>query len=503
MPQRIVYRADAAAEIGTGHIVRGLALAEAMQAMEAQWAFACRTGSHAAVPALAASRHRIIEMPRQAPDEPASLRRAMPEGCDLLIVDHYGLACTFEAECRSWADRILAMEDLPGRAHDCDLLLDPTVGRTPADYDDWVPIRCAAVTGVEYASLRPQFAGARTASLARRAECGKDDTAQRVLIALGGSDPDNRIALAIEGAVQAVKGTSIEIDVVLPSRAPHFAAVRDLAKGLGPTVRLHGEQDAGAMAALMSRADLAIGAGGSMAWERCVLGLPTIVLTIADNQRDVAHALVSRGAAVLAGPGGEVSAPAIGAMVLELAGDPGRRAKMARAAARICDGRGAMRVAALLTGGRSRDGASVMLRPSARADRDTLFAWQQIPDMRRYFKNPQSPTAVDHAAWFTAVRADPRVRLFLIIVSGKPAGTLRLEETETDALKVSILVAPEHLRRGVAGTALGLAHAMWPQPRFLAEIHPGNDPSLALFAAAGYTQVQPGLYVREPEAGAT
>lgn len=502
MPQRIVYRADAAAEIGTGHIVRGLALAEAMQATDTQWAFACQPGSEAAVPALASSRHRIFEMPEQTSDQPASLRRAMPEGCHLLAVDHYGLARSFEAECRGWADRILAVEDLPGRAHDCDLLLDPTVGRCPADYDAWVPSRCAALTGVEYASLRPEFAGARTAALARRTECGRDDTAMRVLIALGGTDPDNRTALAIEGAVQAVKDKRIEIDVVLPSRAPHFAAVRKLAKRHGSAVRLHSDRDATVMAALMLGADLAIGAGGSTAWERCVLGLPTIMLTIADNQRDVVRALVSRGAAVTAGSGGGVSAPALGAMVLELAGDPGRRAAMAKAAASICDGSGAMRVAALLTGGRSRDGASVMLRPSALADRDTLFAWQQIPGMRRHFKNPKPPTSAEHAAWFTAVRADPRVRLFMITAGGPPAGTLRLEESEDGALKVSILVAPEQLRRGLAGTALGLVHAMWPQAHFHAEIDARNDPSLALFAAAGYTQTQPGLYLREPEAGA-
>jgi UDP-2,4-diacetamido-2,4,6-trideoxy-beta-L-altropyranose hydrolase len=265
---------------------------------------------------------------------------------------------------------------------------------------------------------------------------------------------------------------------------------------------LHSDQDATAMAALMSGADLAIGAGGSMAWERCVLGLPTIMLTIADNQRDIVRELVGRGAAVLAGPGDEVSAPTIGAMVEELTGDPGRRAAMARTAARICDGRGAKRVATLLTGGQSRGGAGVKLRPSALTDRDTLFAWQQISGMRRYFKNPTPPTAAEHASWFAAVRADPRVRLFMITVGDVPAGTLRLEETEDGAQMVSILVAPDRLRRGLAGIALGLVHAMWPQSRFLAEIHAENSPSLALFSAAGYGMSRPGLHIREPSAGA-
>jgi UDP-2,4-diacetamido-2,4,6-trideoxy-beta-L-altropyranose hydrolase len=309
----ICFRADAAAALGTGHVMRCLTLAGELARRGAVCLFAGAPGTGELVPSA-------LAFPMVTPDR-------IPFGCDLVVVDHYGIDAVEEARIRSMSRAVMVIDDLPERRHHCDLLLDQTFGRSADEYTRLVPNTARVLVGSDYALLRPQFATARKAALARR----KGDL-KRVLIGLGGTDPDNVTGAALDSVLSA--GMDVAVDVVMGAGAPHLEAIRAQAASR-PDVTIHvGTSD---MAGLMAAADLAVGAGGTSTWERCCLGLPTLMLVIAENQRDVARLVARAGAAEL------VPVDGLGAMMRDLT--PDRLTALAAAAARLCDGEGVVRVA--------------------------------------------------------------------------------------------------------------------------------------------------------------
>lgn len=239
----------------------------------------------------------------------------------------------------SRASRILAIDDV-GRTHRCDALLDQNFPNPiHAFYQDRLAAHCVLLLGPRFALVRPEFLGQRAASLAR-------DRSQlrRVFVCMGGTDPDNETVKALRGLASAGR-KDLGVDVVIGSGNPHAAAVELECSSL-PHAQLHVQTRR--MAELMAAADLAIAAGGSATWERCVLGLPALVTVIADNQSAVAAAMAAAGAQELLGRCGEVAAEdyarALGAI------DAAALGRMSRIAAAVCDGRGAERVAAVLSG---------------------------------------------------------------------------------------------------------------------------------------------------------
>ncbi len=305
----ICFRADASAAIGTGHVMRCLTLADQVSRRGAECLFVAAAGTRELVPSL--------PYPVLPPER-------LPFGAALVVVDHYGIDAAEEARIRSMSRAVMVMDDLPTRRHHCDLLLDQTFGRRAEEYRDLVPHNSVVLAGSEYALLRPQFAAARPAALARR-----DGSLRRLLVSLGGTDPHN----ATGAVLDALAGSGLAIDVVMGAKAPHLEAVGARAAAL-PHATVHvGVSD---MAGLMAGADLAIGAGGTSTWERCCLGLPTLMLVIADNQRDVARLVAESGAARLI---------TMADLPAALAVSPDELRAMSAAAARLCDGQGAARVA--------------------------------------------------------------------------------------------------------------------------------------------------------------
>jgi UDP-2,4-diacetamido-2,4,6-trideoxy-beta-L-altropyranose hydrolase len=489
MAMRAVFRFDAAPWIGAGHAYRCLTLAQSLTRLG--WACEGIANREAAdtVPAL----H----------DHPALKLRidgnVAAQQADLLVVDHYGLDAGWEAGCRDWAKSILVIDDLADRRHDCDLLLDQTFGREASDYAGLVPDHCRVLAGSSYALLRPGFARSRAVSLARR---GTTPGLQRILVSLGATDPDNHSLATLQGISES--GLPVAVDVVLGSAAPHLAAVRRQIAGMSQTVRLH--QNVGNMEALMSAADLAIGAAGTSTWERCCLGLPSLLMVIADNQRRIAGAVSAAGAArLLAGPR-DVLAGQVAEALRELDGDPAALRGLSARATEICDGRGSDRIGlALQAPGRARDGRPVSLRLAAPADEARILEWQRHPTTRRYARNPAVPSAEEHRRWFAARLADADCLLTIITLDGAPAGVLRLDPLagagkaeRAPAYEVSILVDPDQRGLGIALEALRFLRRWQAAAVIAATILPGNEASAALFRSAGYDPGNDGLFYSRP-----
>lgn len=333
-PPRILVRADAGPELGGGHIMRCLALAAALTRRGAQIAFACAPGSAAFVPALSRSGYPCLDA--AAPDD-APLPDAWGGGADAVIVDLYTSNRADETRLRAVAPVIAVIEDLPERHHDCDLLVDQGFDRHPEDYAARVPPGATLLLGPDMVPLRPDFANLRTASLARR-HAGPG--LSRVLVSMGLTDVAGISAHIVALARACLP--DIKIDVILGPRAPSLPGLLRAAES-DPVLNILVDVDD--MAASVMAADLAIGAGGGSALERCVLGVPSLVIVLAENQRPAAKAMAAAGAALL------IKSPeALAKDLPRLLGRVSTRqlTDMSANAARLCDGRGAERIASAL-----------------------------------------------------------------------------------------------------------------------------------------------------------
>ena len=307
---RILFVCDAGPGVGGGHVMRCLTLAGALTAKGAACAFV-RTPEAADI------------LARYAPDMPLVDEDAT---ADLVVLDSYRMAPATEAAWRARAGRLAVIDDL-ARPHDADLVLDPSFGREARDYS--APV---VLAGPAYALVRPAFAAARAEALARRGE-----PARRCLVSLGLTDVGG-----ITGRVaKALADSSLALDVVVGAGAASLRALEALAAA--GRVTLHIDSDD--MAGLITRADLCVGAGGSSVWERACLGLPTVTLILADNQRDMAMRLDAAGVTLALDarwPGLEAR---LADAMARLVRDDGLRAGLSAASAALCDGLGAARAA--------------------------------------------------------------------------------------------------------------------------------------------------------------
>ncbi|MBJ3785054.1 UDP-2,4-diacetamido-2,4,6-trideoxy-beta-L-altropyranose hydrolase [Devosia sediminis] len=299
---QIVFRADAGIEMGTGHVMRCLTVADRLAQNGHHCHFITRDRPGHMGAQITARGHGVSLLPTadmkmgwlgvsEEADAAATLATLGDPPVDWIVTDNYGIGATWERRARQGARRILAIDDLVDRKHDCDLLLDQTLGRVAADYAGLVPDGATCLVGAGMALLRPRFAQLRE-TLPRR----RPGLVRRLLVSLGGSDATNLTSDVIEAIDRSSWPGGISAQIVLGGSNPWIDVVSErVAQSPWPMEVIVDTPD---MADLMAGADLAIGTAGTTSWERCCLGLPTIVLVAAENQRQIAAALVAAGAAI-------------------------------------------------------------------------------------------------------------------------------------------------------------------------------------------------------------
>jgi UDP-2,4-diacetamido-2,4,6-trideoxy-beta-L-altropyranose hydrolase len=316
--------------------MRALTLAEALADRGAAPVFAAPPAVRAVLDAFAGPRVGGIDLGTDEPVALAAEAATLAKSFDGVVFDHFRLDA--HAHRRIAQGRpCLAVDDLADRPLGCDLLLDPGPDRRAEDYEGLLPTDARLMLGPAFALVRPEFAARREAALARRA--GATETG-RVLVSLGLTDVDG-ITGRVVGRLLPRLGTAT-LDVVVGRAAPSLPGLEALA-ARDPRVRLHVE--ARDMAALTEQADLAVGAGGSSTWERCTLGLPTVLLVLADNQVPGAGALDRSGAAEVVDARAPDFEAALDRAFTGLMRSPERRSRLSVRSAALCDGRGAARAA--------------------------------------------------------------------------------------------------------------------------------------------------------------
>jgi len=488
----VAFRTDASTQIGTGHFMRCLTLADALRQTGAEVRFLCRELPAHLAEMLAAkdiSHTPLVGLPSGPPaqdlahsawlwtdqehDAQACLSALEGSMWDWMVVDHYALDLCWEGRMRESAKQIMVIDDLADRQHDCDLLLDQNYyADMQSRYEGKTPAHCQLLLGPRYALLRDEFHELRKQVHPRTGQVKK------ILVFFGGADADNYTGVAVQ-ALSELGVPGIQVDVVIGAQHPAREEIGQACAALG----YHCHVQTSRMAKLMAEADLAIGAGGSATWERCCMGLPALSICVAQNQR---RQLMDAAAAAL------LYAPLVNddfkttlkVHVRALIDNPALRSLLSGTAMREVDGRGVVRVARML------DCTEIHIRLAEAKDAHDLFEWRNHPAIRKVSRNQQPLDWASHQAWFAATLSNRNKLVLIASIAGKALGVVRFD-VQDDEAEVSIYLVPDGGFAGY-GRILLLSAEQWlvaQRPsirRLLAEALEGNEASHQLFRGAGY-----------------
>ena len=419
--------------MGSGHLSRQLALAQV-------WV---DTGGQAVL----ASDHVPPEWVRRFSADGVAVvgTDASNSGADWVVLDGYGLGSE-QATARARAAHVAVVDDHGTIGHyDAEVIVDQNLGAT-GDLYGRRPPSSDLLLGTRYALLRRPFRQA--APIAVRS------TAHRILVGLGGSPPA-KAEMLVENALSDGRLADLE------------------------RVTLQGVDDP---VPVMGSVDLALVAAGTTTWEVCRLGIPAVLLVLADNQAPVAAAMQSAGAAIDVGWFDRLDPSALAAVVADARHQPVRR-RLGAEAATLVDGRGAIRVVSRLRS------ALLAVRSARDDDARMLWEWANEPGVRRAAFSEAPIAWDDHVRWFEKKRADPSCRHYVIEGDGRPVAQVRFDAADGEA-EIDVSVAVEQRGRGL-GPAVILAAARTyfddtAPDRVVARVRPENTASAVAFGDAAF-----------------
>ena len=346
-PRLAVFRADASFEIGTGHVMRCLALSARMRDEGFDAIFICRE-LHGDLCRMIHENgfrvHRLRE-PRRAngsirPDVDADMRatraflRRLRSTPEWLIVDHYQLDVSWEQGLRPAVKKMMVIDDVPARKHACDILIDQNCYDEMRErYKSLVPSRCRMLLGPDFALLRPEFVAAREHARTR------DGKVKRVMVFMGGSDPTKQ-TLKVLDAFRLLNWGELSFDILIGINNPHRSEIESMASVLPGSIC---HFNASNVSTLMAGADLYVGSPGIATWERCCVGLPSLIMTTHEAQVETAAYLHSRKISLYMGESLMLTAERIAASIRSAISNPEMLSEFSKRSLAMVDGHGVER----------------------------------------------------------------------------------------------------------------------------------------------------------------
>jgi UDP-2,4-diacetamido-2,4,6-trideoxy-beta-L-altropyranose hydrolase len=479
----LLIRADADTRMGTGHVMRCLALAQAWQDSGGIVEFLTACDVPNILARLRTEDVRVTPLASAAgseADAAETAARARESGAAWAVVDGYQFSSAYQRSLKRAGVKILWVDDY-GHAtpYSADVILNQNLYPSEALYAQRDP-GVLLLLGPRYAMLRREFTRWR----GRRREV--PERATKLLITMGGADAENTTAKFVT-AVRALERPELEVKVVVGPASPQVEQVEGLCTAAGACFRaICAGSD---MPELMRWADVAVAAAGSTALELLFMGLPAALVMQSDNQQRVAEALAAEGLAVNLGRSEQLESAKITEVVHALLDSRERRVKMSEDGRGQVDGLGAARVLVAM-GGRP-----LVLRRAVADDCERLWKWKNEPAVRAIsFTTDEVPWEA-HVKWFEARLVDPGCLFYVAEnLEGEAVGQVRYDVNGRDAT-ISITVAPTARGMGYGTRLIRQASATAVKEAGIARVHayvkPGNEVSVGAFLKAGYKEAEP------------
>jgi UDP-2,4-diacetamido-2,4,6-trideoxy-beta-L-altropyranose hydrolase len=482
----VLIRADANVRVGTGHLMRCLALAQAWQEERGVAHFALEGG----LPALerrlldggmgisrVAASHGSLEDAAQT----VALARQME--AVWVVLDGYCFDAPYQRAVKEADLRLLVVDDY-GHAsrYYADLVLNQNIGASESLYVSREPYT-RLLLGPRYAMLRREFWPWRSW------EREIPPVAHKVLVTLGGADPDN-VTLRAVRALRQIQIDGLEATVVVGGGNPHWESLRSAAEHSG--CKIHLERDVKDMSVLMAWADVTVSAGGSTCWELAFMGLPAVVVVVAENQKGIAQGLDALGVVRNLGWRADVDEMDLARALKALATDFAHRGAMSEKGRQLVSGGGADEVVssmnrlskpAFLTD-------QLQIRSACFEDAEILWQWANDPVVRANSFSPDPISLSDHIEWYREKLASCDTCIWILELDQVPVGQIRYDRVDSDMADIGFSVAQHYRGRGLGTSILLLssrpACERLQVKRLRGIVFCSNEPSMRAFIKAGF-----------------
>lgn len=477
----LLIRADASASIGTGHIMRCLALAQAWQNRGRDVLFICAQITSLLEERIKAEgfKVRTISVKPGSQEDCKETFRLVEDGVSSpLVLDGYHFDANYQLGLKERGCRLLVMDDY-GHAdfYHADFVLNQNVTAQEQLYARR-NTGTQLLLGPKYALLRKEF------SEYRGWKREIPEKARKVLVTLGGADPEN----VTRGVIEALTGLELDVKVVVGGSNPNLSNLREVASNASHGLtKMDLVVNPPNMAELLSWADLAVAAGGSTSWELAFLGLPTIFIILAENHAEIVRRLGEKGAGVSFGYYTDTDKSRLRELVVKLAQDRVARQELSSMSAKLVDGRGAGRVIAALLGNNEIEFESV-----AEKDFELLWLWANDPVTRSNSFESDFISWDEHKVWCQNRMGDPSCDFWMVKIAGLgKIGCVRFDRSPSKVV-MSISLAPRVRGVGYGKRIIKLACVHFLRVYGAIPIHAfiksDNKASLAAFACAGFNE---------------
>jgi UDP-2,4-diacetamido-2,4,6-trideoxy-beta-L-altropyranose hydrolase len=472
----LIICAECGVQIGTGHAMRCLALAQAWKRAGGTVTFVVREGLPGIEERIRVEGISLQTLPKESEPSPeAFVQAVLREGSPIAVLDGYSFGEREQQELSGAGIRVLTVDDyVHATGYPVRWVLNQNAYASPGLY----PRRNAdtrLLLGPSYALLRDEFlpwiGWKRTIP----------ERARKILITIGGSDPENA-SQQILGSLELLEHKNLDVVLLVGSGNPHGEALRRQLESAPVPVRiLRSVQD---MPAWMAWADVAIAGAGVTSYELCYMGLPSLLLIVAENQRRIAEHLSELGVAVNAGTTHELCREVFAGHLSSLIESAERRGSLSQRARELVDGLGSERVRAALID------RELKLRETRKSDCGLLFEWVDDPVARAASFQSGPISWENHSLWFAERLRDPRSVIYIgENVKGEAVGLVRFQLTDENAL-LSVNVAPKFRGQGWGRELITLSTHSLVRARSVrrvdAFVKPDNHRSVRLFEASGF-----------------
>jgi UDP-2,4-diacetamido-2,4,6-trideoxy-beta-L-altropyranose hydrolase len=395
-------------------------------------------------------------------------------------VDHYGLDIDWEIRLRPHVHKLMVIDDIANRQHNCDLLLDQNYFRESENrYEGKVPPTCTLLLGPQYALLRPEFAKIRKNLHSRTGEI------KSVFVFFGGTDPNNLTGRAL-AALSSPKLSHLEVYVVLGKTNPNLTSIEKQVS-LRPNTHLavHIEN----VGELMAEADIALGAGGTTTWERLCLGLPSIVVVLSENQKNFSESLHEDGLQICLGNANEVSVIDLKTALLKQLKRVKSNRRLSEKCLKIVDGKGSEITKEIILNGITVE--HWRIRSASTDDCELYWHWVNDPEVRLNAFNSETISWKNHQEWFKNKLNDSTSTLLLFESHLGSIGQVRFEKSG-QYFKIDFSIARQFRGMGLGEQLLSEGIRLFLEnnqgSKLVSEVKEENQASKKIFKNIGFRE---------------
>jgi len=481
MLANLIIRADASLQIGTGHVMRCLALAEPWLKAGSRVMLASAPLSPALAElakALDVELRPLAAPPGSQSDAKELAQIVAGQKFDWAVIDGYHFEADYQRVLKEAGVPVLCLDDFGHAKHYCaDFVLNQNLGANEALYPSR-DSRTQLLLGTRFVQLRGEFGrwGGRRRAIPVHP--------RKILVTLGGGDHDN-VTLKVIQALQCASCAEWKATVVIGGSNSHSDPLKSSIQNQESRIRLL--QNAGNMPQLMAEAGVAIAGGGTTAWELAFMGLPSLMIVMADNQRSNAEQLQSAGFARNLGWHGDLTPEQIANHIVELAADSATRSAMAQNGRRLVDGSGNYRVWLRL------NESSIHLRRAAADAARPIWEWANDPTVRAASFSSELISWEAHVAWFNEKLADPNCMLWIATDAGQAAAGMVRFDLQGQAAVISINLDQSRRGKNLGSLVIWVAcrklFRETPAAIVKAFIKPDHQASIRAFEKAGFEKV--------------